>query len=115
MLYKGLTLSVRNPPPKATKRDVECYFNGAVHNAHPFVASLVKESQVNTLCATVTLDSEEACKKAYRALNGREVRAPRGHGVHQIRVDQGFLGITPLADHEDPQFEQDIFLICLHS
>ncbi|MCJ1383089.1 hypothetical protein MMC17_006202 [Xylographa soralifera] len=105
MHFKGLTLSVRNLPPEATVRDVEGYFNGVVHNAHPFVGSLVKESQVDTLCATVTLDSEEACKKACRALNGREVRAPRGHGAYQIRVEQGFLGITPLADHEDPQFD----------
>ncbi|MCJ1436336.1 hypothetical protein MMC27_005714 [Xylographa pallens] len=105
MHLKGLTLSVRNLPPEATKRDVQGYFNGAVHNTHPFVGSLVKESQGDTLCATVTLDSEEACKKACKALDGREVRAPSGHGKHHIRVDQGFLGITPLADHEDPQFD----------
>ncbi|MCJ1399803.1 hypothetical protein MMC11_003006 [Xylographa trunciseda] len=105
MHARGLTLSVRNLPPEATKRDVQAYFNGVVHNAHPFVGSLVKESQGDTLCATVTLDSEEACKRACRELDGREVRAPRGYGAHQIRVDQGFLGITPLADHEDPQFD----------
>ena len=105
MHSKGLTLSVRNIPPEATKRDVVDFFNGRIHNACPFVGSLVKESQGDSLCATVTLNSEEACKKACKELNGRELYASRGHGAHQVRVDQGFIGITPLADHEDPQFE----------
>ncbi|MCJ1387490.1 hypothetical protein MMC18_000333 [Xylographa bjoerkii] len=105
MHSKGLTLSVRNLPPEATTLDVEGYINGVVHGAHPFVGSLVKDSQVDALCATVTLNSEEACKKACKELSGRDVRAPRGHGTQPIRVDQGFLGITPLADHGDPQFD----------
>ena len=102
---KGLTLSVRNLPPKTTKHNIESYFNGAMNDAEPFVGSLVKEPQSETMCATVTLNSEDACKKAYAKLNGHDVWAPNGHGSYQMVLDGTFHGITPLAEHENPQFE----------
>ena len=102
---KGLTLSVRNLPPKSTKYNIEGYFNGVVKDAQPFVGSLVKEPQSETMCATVTLNSEDACKKALAKLNGHNVWAPNGHGKYPMVLAGTFHGITPLAEEEAPQFE----------
>jgi hypothetical protein len=105
MHVKGLTLSVRNLPPETTTYNVVTWFNGALGDTEPFVGSLVKEPHSETMCATVTLKSEDACKKACARMNGHKVYAPRGHGSYSMVLDSTFYGVTPLVEHTEPQFE----------
>ncbi|KAH0556608.1 hypothetical protein GP486_005557 [Trichoglossum hirsutum] len=101
---KAATVSVRNLPPLTSREDVENFFNGSIPGCSPLVGPLVKDSHVDALCTTVTLQTGDACKLAYAKLNNQLFRATRG-GEGDVSISSDFMGVNTVAEHNDPQFD----------
>ncbi|KAK0718730.1 hypothetical protein B0T21DRAFT_55204 [Apiosordaria backusii] len=105
-----LTLTIRNLPPGTTKQDVCNHINARFQNARPEVGPVVKDSNGHTLCTTVTVrqDTEDKCKTLLRDLNLRKIfpQYPTTEMKEsELNVSDEFIGVTTLAEHDDPQFD----------
>jgi hypothetical protein len=105
-----MTLTVRDLPPGTTAQDVCDHINRRRANAHPVVGPLVKDPNRPSLCTVVTIrqDSEYLCRTLRDSLNLKTFY-PRNPTTtvteSQIAVSNEFLGVTTLAEHENPEFE----------
>ncbi|KAK3330784.1 hypothetical protein B0H66DRAFT_74682 [Apodospora peruviana] len=109
-----LTLTVRNLPLGTTKEDIIGTINRLYQNAQPVVGLLVKDANRASLSATVTIrqDTDEKCRQLRDNLNLKDFfpRAPETEVVEsKIVVNDEFLGVTTVAEHENAQF--DIYFI----
>lgn len=108
-----LALTIRNLPPGTTAQDVRNHIHGLASglNPQPNVGPIVKDPNQPTLYTTVTIrqDSEAKCKELRDTLNFSDFypRSPQNpNNLHShINVSDEFLGVTTVAEHEDPQFE----------
>lgn len=105
-----LALTIRNLPTGTTKQDVIDHINRAASNACPVVGPIVRDPNQPTFYTTVTIrqDSDDKCKTLRDKLNLTEFfpRAPQTNvRDSKIVVNDEFLGVTTVAEHENPQFE----------
>ncbi|KAK4171898.1 hypothetical protein QBC36DRAFT_382216 [Triangularia setosa] len=105
-----LTLTVRNLPPGTTKQDVCNHINARYQNARPEVGPVVKDPNGHTFCTTVTVrqDTEDKCKTLLRDLNLRKIfpqYPTTDMRESELNVSDEFIGVTTLAEHNDPQFD----------
>jgi hypothetical protein len=98
---------LRNLPYLTTKDDVKMFFDLRVKGTDPKVCTLVKEissGPSDTYCTVVSLKNDHAVRSAISTLNGVEIR-PQAGGNSKVQIDAAFTGATPLAQHDDPEFE----------
>lgn len=105
-----LTLTVRDLPPGTTAQDVRHHIDRRHKNAQPVVGPLVKDPNRPSLYTVVTVrqDSDYQCRTLRDNLNLTKFfpQQPTTSVVEsQIAVSDEFLGVTTLAEHENPQFE----------
>jgi hypothetical protein len=109
--FAYITFTVRNLPLGTTDQDVRNHINSLVSgNPNPLIGAVIEESS-RLLCytiATIRQDSDSGCKAARDRLHGSTIypSAPTSFlRDSQIIVNQEFLGVTTIAEHEDAQFE----------
>ena len=105
-----LTLTVRNLPLGTTAHDVRDHILRYDSTANPQVGTVVRDSNRPSLYTTVTIrqDSDDKCKALRDGLNLKDFypRTPETPGASsKISVNDEFLGVTTIAEHENPQFE----------
>ncbi|GAB1311439.1 hypothetical protein MFIFM68171_01649 [Madurella fahalii] len=105
-----LTLTVRDLPLGTTAQDVRDHINRRFTNAQPLVGPLVKDPNRPSLYTVVTVrqDSDSQCRELRDSLNLSKFfpQKPKTAVVDsQIAVSDEFLGVTTLAEDEDPQFD----------
>lgn len=105
-----LALTIRNLPAGTTAQDVIDHINRAASNARPVVGPIVKDPNQPTFYTTVTIrqDSDDKCKALRDKLNLTEFfpRSPETYlRDSKITVNDEFLGVTTVAEHENSQFE----------
>ena len=105
-----MTLTIRNLPLGTTENDVFEHIRRQRPDSYPVVNPLTKETNQRTLCAVVTIrqETQEKCKALRDKLNLTHI-FPR-HPASDVRdaavmVSDEFLGVTTIAEHDDPQFE----------
>ncbi|KAK0628411.1 hypothetical protein B0T17DRAFT_152656 [Bombardia bombarda] len=105
-----LTLSIRNLPMGTTAQDVCDHINRSYSNAQPTVGPIVKEPNRPRLYTTVTIrqDDSDKCKSLRNGLNAKPF-IPRHPTTNvketEIKVNDEFLGVTTVAEHDNPQFD----------
>jgi len=107
---KYTALSIRGLPLGTTAQDVRTHILNNVPDSFPVIGPIVREAHRPMLytSATIQQESEIACKTARERLNGskffpRNPDKPLDHSA--LIVTQDFLGVTTVAEHDDPQFE----------
>jgi hypothetical protein len=105
-----LTLTVRNLPLGTTAQDVTDHINRHCSGTKPVVRPLVRDLNRPRLYTTVTIcqESEDKCRAVRDRLNITQIypRTPTSEvRESSITVNDEFLGVTTLAEHETPHFE----------
>jgi hypothetical protein len=105
-----LALNIRNLPAGTTPQDVVDHINRRASNARPVVGPIVRDPTQQTYYTTVVVrqDSDAKCKALSSSLNLTEFfpRAPESPVRDtKITVSDEFLGVTTVAEHDNPQFE----------
>ncbi|KAK3498668.1 hypothetical protein B0T13DRAFT_503097 [Neurospora crassa] len=105
-----MTLTIRNLPLGTTENDVFEHIRRQRHDSDPIVNPLTKETNQRTLCAVVTIrqETEEKCKVVRDKLHLTRIypKFPAGDVKDSVvMVSDEFLGVTTIAEHDDPQFD----------
>ncbi|KAK0730844.1 hypothetical protein B0H67DRAFT_528030 [Lasiosphaeris hirsuta] len=105
-----LTFAVRNLPLGTTENDVYDHITRKHHSAKPTVGSLIREPNRRALQTIVTIrqHAEWKCKMLREEIKERKFRPARpATNVREsdLDVDDEFLGVTTVAEHENPQFD----------
>lgn len=105
-----ITLSIRRLPLGTTAQDVRKHILNCVPDSNPIVGPLVREAHKPKLHTTVTLqqDTDAACNEAFRMLHASEIfpqKPDKPFDTSSLAVSRDFVGVTTVAEHEDPQFE----------
>ncbi|KAK3497159.1 uncharacterized protein B0T23DRAFT_437943 [Neurospora hispaniola] len=105
-----MTLTIRNLPLGTTEDDVFEHIRRQRHDSDPIVNPLTKETNQRTLCAVVTIrqETEEKCKVVRDKLHLTRIypKFPAGDVKDSVvMVSDEFLGVTTIAEHDDPQFD----------
>jgi len=105
-----LALNIRNLPSGTTPQDVVDHINRRASNARPVVGPIVRDPTQQTYYTTVIVrqDSDAKCKALSSKLHLTEFfpRAPESPVRDtKITVSDEFLGVTTVAEHDNPQFE----------
>ncbi|KAJ4402710.1 hypothetical protein N0V85_005256 [Neurospora sp. IMI 360204] len=105
-----MTLTIRNLPLGTTEKDVFEHIRRQRPDSDPIVNPLTKETNQRTLCAVVTIrqETEEKCKALRDRLNLTRIypKHPAGDVRDSaVMVSDEFLGVTTIAEHDDPQFD----------
>ena len=123
-----VTVSVHNLPPETRNEDIEDHFTKLALDCKPRIGPLVtyiqqrervqdgqeEESASRTehsperVVTTVTFEARDvkACEELRERLHGSDFYAQHTRfGCFQIAVQREFLGLTPIHQDHDPQFE----------
>lgn len=123
-----VTVSVHNLPPETRNEDIEDHFTKVASDCKPLIGPLVTyiqqreevedgqeeegtsrtEHSPERVATTVTFEARDvkACEELRERLHGSDFYAQHTRfGCFQIAVQRGFLGLTPINQYHDPQFE----------
>ncbi|KAK3363108.1 hypothetical protein B0T25DRAFT_526318 [Lasiosphaeria hispida] len=105
-----LTFAVRNLPPGTTAKDVHDHITRKHRSARPVVGSLIWEPNRRALQTIVTIrrSADWKCKVVREEIKHRIFRPGRPETdvrESNIDVDDEFLGVTTVAEHENAQFD----------
>ena len=123
-----VTVSVHNLPPNTTREEIEEHFRKKAPNCKPVIGPLVPYTQQREeieneqegknspkmehsqerVVTTVTFEARDirACEELRERLHGSDFYPQHSHfNCFQIAVRREFLGLTPICQEPDPQFE----------